>query len=298
MFGQSLPLKIACIVPTDTAYFSDSDRLASPEDSLKRIDLTSSSDSLMTALDAVPLSFGISPEGQFQSRPVRMPDTYPTGTPHKRPISVQVLPPATNRLTTISTVSLGYFPALVGLVSRWNLPRFLEWFEFSDGEQYSRFSDRLLFLTQSKWFTCVLPSGGAPINAAATSLWTFANFFGPFPLKGTTEYPPASDWPFIKAPLRWAGPQGPAMTLSSDLTRPKSLTSYKPSYPTTALQFSISIFTSFRGFAPSSRLLIHRLTSVLQGTARLPSVSALLELRRVGRPMFGAFPTLGLGCRS
>lgn len=229
--------------------------------------------------------------------------TVETVTPVASAISARDFTPSARCCFTDLIWSSVYFDCL-GAFSAHRRPARAECATFSAGLTHSRFPTELFVLSKSLWFTLHLPSGGGPMNAKATNWWmNFADsFLYPFSswwvYRIIRKYPLGSftglrSWAFSTPPLRPLRVQ-----VSKALTRPKSLTSYRPSKPTTGFQFSTSIFTSFRGFAPSSRFLICRLISVLQGTARLPSVSALLELRRVGRPMFGAFPTLGLGCRS
>lgn len=257
--------------------------------------------------EAIGEGLVVSPGEDSQVPPLRKAAANQQGKPSFSPICLPFNSPAAIKEKASSTSSLLYAPVECPRDHLCSRPLSLAWAEFSEGEQYSRLLKLLFVLSRSLWFTQSLPVGGVPAKASSTTLCTLTSFTRPPTCSPTYTYPfTGLGVRLSSSPLRlWVtdreeleAPHTKVTSLSSDLTRPKSLTSYKPSYPTTAFQFSTSIFTSFRGFAPSLRFLIHRIISVLQGTVRLPSGLAQPEPRHVDRPMLGAFPALGLGCRS
>lgn len=221
-------------------------------------------------------------------------------TPRKVTTSPLVWLWAISIFFAISSFAGGSFVSLLALS---HLPAATACNVFSWGVTHSRLAKAQLRRFESLWFTCSLPKQGGK-NALATNLctsqvsWTLPGF-GYLGVNTTNGYPGGVIWCFLMRPLTTLRPPPRVgTTLSRDLTRPWSLTSYNPSNPTTGSRFSLSIFHLYTGLLPSLRLVTRRLTPASLETALLPFVSVLREPRPVNRPTPGAFPTLGLGCRS
>jgi len=178
-------------------------------------------------------------------------------------------------------------------------PARVEWRRFSDLVTHSKFSKRLFAGSKSLWFTSVLSLGESPRNALTTNLWTNTYFLEPSRYRHKHLYPFLSVLSALNAPVRCTVyPSDLSTILSNDLTRPRSLTSYSPSYPTTGSHFSFSILNLFPGLLPSLRLIRNRLRVAFSGTP-LVLVGSVQRLRRlVAWPESGAFPVLGQVCRS
>ena len=166
---------------------------------------------------------------------------------------------------------------------------------FSRQETHSRLDPQLLDLFKSMWFTCGLPSGGSPINAMATCLWTWVSRCFPEVYSPICKYPLGlrKGLSTLGKPLRAAALRLSVVVLSP----PRLLTSY-PAYPTTGSHFSSSILNLSAGLLPSLRLISDRLNSAFSGIPQVLVESARQLRRLVAWPVIGAFPAPGLVCRS
>lgn len=138
---------------------------------------------------------------------------------------------------TLLTVS---FLARFGEIDASNRPASTacRWFCF--GVHQARFMTSLFSLSKSRWLTCAVLCGGAPMNANATKRCILPV---PQPLapsdNRTCRYPARSDVSFRILPLRNRVAYRFFTSRSRLRTRPLSLTSYMPSYPMTGFQRSM-----------------------------------------------------------
>ena len=246
-----------------------------------------------------------SPGGDSQVSPLRRLAENPARKPNSSSISFPLRTPSDIRSNARDMTSTLCTPVDVPRVHLWSLPSLRAWSVFSEGVQYSRLLRWLFVRSRSMWFTNFRSVGTGPTNAASTSRCTLTNFAAPSACNPTQTYPwrlsviSFSTRPrclcLCSASLRLART---VTTLSNDLTRPKSLTSYSPSYPTTGSHFSSSIFDLSAGLLPSLRLIRKRVTSAFSGIPQVLDGSVQRLKRLVAWPEVGAFPALGRVCRS
>lgn len=113
----------------------------------------------------------------------------------------------------------------------------LECAKLSLGVTYSRLSRALLWRLKSMWFTCKLLG---PAKASITSLCSLKTLVAPDLLKDTYRYPVRLLLFGIISCVYWVRnpPLGRGTPLRSDITLPRLLTKYRPSYPGMAAQIS------------------------------------------------------------
>ena len=235
----------------------------------------------------LPTFSGFSPTGSHD-RPLETSDTEGLETHKKSAVSW--------RFSLFSRMSLrmsdtnskvkalpGRYPA-----EQCNLPADVAWAKFSDRDTHSRLLTRLLDLSRSLWFVCVRPPGGLPRNDVATSRWLKKNFWTPDLYKPIRKYP----WLLVFCRITEPSLGLPEVTFrgATDRILPKSLTSYKPSYPTTAFQFSSSISYLSSGIRPLFSGELFKTTSGSSRTSRSPSSGVRPAQRLAQWPVTGAFP--------
>jgi len=185
-----------------------------------------------------------------------------------------------------------------------SLPRTDEYTMFPWWVTHSRLLTQLLATLKSLWLASVSSAVGSLKCAISTSLCTK----NPFPHRrpGPSDfrwsvirlYPFLSVRCFRTLPGSTYGLCAVRFKRSADLTLPRLLTSYKPSYPTTGSHFSSSILNLSSGLKPSLRLLTNLFVTVSSSIPRGLYESVRRLQRLVSMPAPGAFPVLGLGCRS
>lgn len=177
--------------------------------------------------------------------------------PNSEAISLRVVYPHAPRRcirSTCSFVSFALTPSSLPLTDECTI--------FSLGVHHSRFDALLSTLLKLMWFTCVSSGSGWFKCVRATSLCslTFTGLVPGSPYRLTWTYPSLSrlldrTLPFIRYVPFF---QLFNFILSSDLTLPRSDTSYRPTYPGTGSQTSSSTSNLSVGLSPSLRLLTKR----------------------------------------
>ena len=137
----------------------------------------------------------------------------------------------------LQTASIVSFFARFGDIAPSMRPALEEWRKFSRALHHSRLLTWLLATSKSVWFTCAVLCGGFPRNACATSRCTLAG--RTLPLESwTCKYPARSSTSDRMRPRLRRRPYRFFTKASRLLTRPRELTSYKPSYPIIGNHFS------------------------------------------------------------
>lgn len=167
-----------------------------------------------------------------------------------------------------------------------SLPCCLAWAVFSRAEQYSRLCRLLFSLLESMWLPKGLSSGGSPVKAPKTRRCTAKVL----PLRCTRAYPLVEIHGFSTEPALKEGLPLCRTFLSRLLTLPRSLTSYRPSNPTTGFQDSLSISHLSSGICSLFSGVAAGATSVFSEIAQWPFVSARQEPRPVGQQTLGVSP--------
>ena len=237
--------------------------------------------------------------GVFQEEPQRILPTVLRCTPVCLAMSEVVRLLFVHRDRTISMVSRLWRQFLRNPNTGCRRPPDQAWSMFSWCDTHSKFSGWLFILLKSLWFTNSLPDGAEPEKACNTSLCTGTSFIPPTPsTRCSRMYPLWAVWSLRSRPLRMANVPLNGRTLSTLLTLPKSLTSYKPSYPTTAFRLSSSISYLSSGIRSLFSGELFKTTSGFSGTSRLPSSGVRPAQRLVDRPAPATWQALGLECRS